>query len=408
MSKTLFSEAMAYHELRAIQNYIYRSDLAVADRMKLKNFSSCSRAVIPMNQGSGVFLLSDGEQAHTFFGVAHCNNSWYCPICAPKKMMRVGNELAVLLDNIKNYVPLMLTFTIPHLRQFSCATMINSLMQAWQQFAAGTRTSTWSIFKKRVGLKYYMKATEVNYGRNGWHPHFHMIIWVKDVQAVSDAEQHLRERWATVCKSVLSKNLTEKQFAALEIMLRKTEHRAAQPVYLSRNDDGSPRWQESSWYISGWGADKELSGLARKHGHLSSSYTAPQLLSAAIENNDDALYKKYLEFCLAIAQTHLQRFNFSRGLHQLYKLYSQQTAARDVLSKKKPFKVLCWFTREQWYLVCDYERDGIPMRSNILYLARFPDLLHKYLLFFEIYAFENGEHPCHQAVERCMSPSMAA
>lgn len=108
-----------------------------------------------------------------FDGLKTCASVWCCPCCSPRISARRKDDLDVLLSGARasGLSVVMLTLTARHDRQMKLAPFLDALKDAKRRLR---QRREWRAFKPAfVGS---VTATEVTYGRNGWHPHFHEIL----------------------------------------------------------------------------------------------------------------------------------------------------------------------------------------------------------------------------------------
>jgi len=131
-----------------------------------------------------------------FVNLQQCGSVWLCPVCsekiARKKQEQIERILIVMQKHgIKAH---MLTLTVPHHINDDLKTLLVKLDKARKKFF-GDRGSIklWDSIFSSVG---HITSTEFKYSaQNGWHPHFHIIIFTKQ----SYTEQEI--------KGTLGKNL---------------------------------------------------------------------------------------------------------------------------------------------------------------------------------------------------------
>ena len=70
----------------------------------------------------------------------------------------------------------MLTLTFPHYLGDNLKALLSRLELALSRFFGARKAK--AIFGQ-MGKIGHIKALEVTHGRNGWHPHFHLLIFTK-------------------------------------------------------------------------------------------------------------------------------------------------------------------------------------------------------------------------------------
>lgn len=163
--------------------------------------------------GQEVQLVIDAHGQAQFRGTQHCSCVWECPVCQMliKVSRRDEVETAVAEWGAERCV--MLTLTIRHGSGDNLRHMRQNLQRA---YAAMTRGAPWQRFMQRTGLEESIRSLELTYGaRNGWHPHLHIVWFLRDNVRKSDVFdlgdegarwlmrerddlRWLQERWRTV------------------------------------------------------------------------------------------------------------------------------------------------------------------------------------------------------------------
>lgn len=124
-----------------------------------------------------------GEKGGIYYqGMQRCGSVWFCPDCMYKLMKTRAEELYDQLQvyKKKDKVVLFATFTLQHKKGDRLADLHAKLLSAYQ-FANSHRT--WIDAKKKVPVE-YLRALEVLYGSNGWHPHLH-CLFVGDAEMIN-------------------------------------------------------------------------------------------------------------------------------------------------------------------------------------------------------------------------------
>jgi hypothetical protein len=125
-----------------------------------------------------------GESGSIYYqNMQHCGSVWFCPDCAYKLMKARADELYNQLKFYKadNKKIMFVTFTEQHHNGDRLAELHKILLDAFN-FANTHRK--WQDIKKRLPIE-YLRALEVLYGVNGWHPHLH-CVFIGDPEIVND------------------------------------------------------------------------------------------------------------------------------------------------------------------------------------------------------------------------------
>ena len=381
-------ESQNYHLQTWLKNKI--ATLPLEQQLTLKGLKMCARNVLPSNitpsGQSGVFLLSNGNGDSRFFGHITCKNTWCCPVCTArvmeKRRQRIGAALDALGDKLFAFS---VTFTIPHLRFQSCHEVTDLLYETWKRFNSmkslkGKRAKTQFVepvqqfFSK---IHHFVRVGEYTWGKNGWHPHFHMIFWTdfESAKSIAELKPKLQKTWnnefANVAKGYWKRNNLDRDINKfIDCINHAALKGTSESVNFSINPDGSLFRVKSSDYVSGWGGDSEATGNRQKKASHADHYTQWQILELA--ESDEFFANLYIEFCLETSKHVHQRTAFSKNLKKIIDDYINKVGYESILKKKsiecQAFRVVCWFSREQWSKLCSKSHSVL---SNILYLAKF-------------------------------------
>lgn len=413
-----------YHLLHYLKKKLYQEPPQY--KILFKSQLQCqNQNVSQPGSEDAVFLLKNDKRKAQFFGLKHCNNAWFCPVCSARQMSKRKKEIDAAYGyfSSKGYKAMMFTFTIPHNRWFSAEDSIqilrNSMVKMQKRAQVKKRkrkfeSNAWSRFFRDMELCHYVRAGEVTFGKkNGWHPHFHALYWTKvDLQKAADYEKSVNEYWLKIVKQetlarfkkTKAEKYTEEEIVAAVERIYNNLHRE-ESFFISKTDDGKIANIKSSDYICGWGGDQELTGSKRKTARAENRYSQFTLLEMAAGYTQGDLSREeawqfFLEFAVAVKKTGFKRIKFSQSkdengktIHNYIKEYLLTEKYQEVIKKNCTAKwdVVCWFTKQQWFKICELDRI-FPIKSNILYLAYDDRLLREYLESYNIFAFDNTEH----------------
>ncbi len=181
--------------------------------------------------------------------------------------------------------------TVPHGR-FSDLEQLRRSMTAC--FGELKRNRGWRLAERRIGLVGFVRAVEVTHGRNGWHPHLHVLWFVKcHPQERTDFEAWLLRRWSAV---VAKAGLGEVDGRAVSVQSARSGQAVAE--YLGK-------WG-LDWEVTS-GAYKKAKGASRNPWRILADYQATGWYP------DGELFKEY-----ASAFKGARQLTWSHGLKALY------------------------------------------------------------------------------------------
>lgn len=416
-------EVVDYNLLHFMKRKFY--DEPYQDRVLFKAQLACQNRVLSVpGSETAVFLLRDDKRHAHFFGVTHCRNSWFCPVCSARVMSQKKKELDAAFGAFRGKLnAFMITYTVPHNRWFTCEdtlTILGNSMKRFQKYAQRKKAkkfqnNAWTRFFRDMDLCHYVRIAEVTFSSHGWHPHYHALFWTPhNVSKAGEYEKGLQEYWLKIVKEETIKRfkITKQADYTEQEIIDKVDRiyaslRHKQSFFFSKEDDGKTvRRVESSDYICGWGGDQELTGSRRKTPRAENHYSQFDLLeiAAGYKHSDkmsaDAAWKYFYEFAKAVKKMNFYRVKFSctkddngKSIKQYIREWLLTEAYQESIKKKctAKWEVVCWFTRSEWFKICEIDRI-LPIKANILYLAYDSRLLREYLESYGIFAFDNPEH----------------
>jgi hypothetical protein len=150
---------------------------------------TCLRAVIPGRDCVEIWHSPTRQRAY-YKNLITCNRIWVCPVCASKITTRRRDELARLLAvrdllfvpdgkgsekavTVPRFYLGLATFTIKHRKSEKLTAVLGRLKRAYNRTWGGRWMMAWKARHRVIGT---LRAIEVTYGENGWHPHIHTLI----------------------------------------------------------------------------------------------------------------------------------------------------------------------------------------------------------------------------------------
>lgn len=145
----------------------------------------------------GVHHSGEADTPGHWSGVERCGSIHACPVCSAVIRSERAHEIQA---GVKNWQAekkhlVFVTLTMRHRTTDKLAVTLDAALKAWQRLLQG---SSWGRFRKKYGVKGYIRAVEVTLGANGWHPHLHALLFTD--QPMSEKESKvmaadLYQRW---------------------------------------------------------------------------------------------------------------------------------------------------------------------------------------------------------------------
>ena len=205
-----------------------------------------------------------------------CGSVWQCPVCAAKISERRRVELLSAMTAHKSAGGdvLLLTLTSPHYAGDVLADVLAGQAAALKHFNAGRAAQK---LNAEIGCIGQVRALEVTHGRhrevnNGWHPHYHILLFVRSGQDLEALQDLFFRRWRDACA--------------------KAGLPAPSAAHGVRLHDGS----EAAYYAGKWGLDSELTKGHIKKSPKAKGETPFDLLRAFLSDGDRQAAALFREF----------------------------------------------------------------------------------------------------------------
>lgn len=263
-----------------------------------------------------------------------CKSVWACPICSAKISERRKNETekAVDLWTKEGGEILFLTLTIRHKKTDSLPFLLGGLSRARRLFKNRKTYKTWA---KEIGLFGSIVGSELTYGQNGWHPHYHELLFVKSGQKPSRIRK-LRKMWASAC---IDAGLPATGVAGVDLQ------------------DG----EKASSYVSKWGLADELTKSNKKHGKDGSKTPWDFLRDIQKDKNSSSL-GLFQDYAKAVKGK--RQLLWSKGLKNYFSI-EEKTDEQLAEEKEKEARIIGAINPKIWKQICKDKR-----RGEVLELAR--------------------------------------
>lgn len=141
----------------------------------------CHRDINPHNK-RGVYdeveiIKGRNSNQYHYSNLKSCGSVWTCPVCAAKISERKRLDLVQGVDSWKasGGQPLLLTLTVPHYQNDSCKQVLDGITDAFRRF---TNRKQFKRLASSIGIQGRIRSLETTYGVNGWHVHFHVLLFV--------------------------------------------------------------------------------------------------------------------------------------------------------------------------------------------------------------------------------------
>lgn len=342
---------------------------------------NCSRDKIGNNVAPEIWYSKEIERA-SFHKVGVCGSVWTCLICSRRINLGRQREIAAAYDlfvgakaqlrpGVRNGDALLVTFTLRHGVGDDLVMLLEGLKLAdrTQQKAYGYKRLVGykrTVNKVRVSVPSEVdyvgriSATELTYGKNGWHPHLHQL-WFFDKRLTAQEVERIRadlfEAWRAACVKVGLPAPLEftKQGRALGVDVRRA---LSAEEYLTKFA-----------HERQWAPEREMASQHSKKGR--GGRTAFQLLADYAQGDREAgaLFRTFAGATLGRHQ-----LQWSRGLlERLRALGFDDVLASDeelAASRDEGASLLGELGDAEWTALVDACRYGIEAHGTTLAIAK--------------------------------------
>lgn len=140
-----------------------------------------------------------GKPAH-WSGLERCGSIWACPVCSAVIRAGRAREIQHAVDEHRKAGGgvLMVTLTLRHRLLDPLDVGLDASLKGWHVLTKGRQ---WRRIKADLGLVGTIRALEVTFGRNGWHPHAHALLLLEGEPTggqVIELENDLAQLWPRI------------------------------------------------------------------------------------------------------------------------------------------------------------------------------------------------------------------
>lgn len=282
--------------------------------------SKCHRWRVPKQS---LRVLRSIEHGKAFYaGLQVCGSVWLCPVCGAKITERRRGELVAAVGTAKamEWQVMLLTLTVPHGMGDDLKAMLDQMMLAWRKTSS---TRAGAKVRGAIGLEGTVRVLEVTDGENGFHPHFHVLLFLSSDVTTAGVEDLFRPLWQDACVKAGLPRPSDKHGV--------------------RVDDGS----HAAAYASKWGLESEMTKGHTKKGNRG-SMTPWDMLRDVLANRSERSSKRFAVYADAFHGR--RQLYWSNGLKS--KLGVQDFTDEEIAAyQEDQAHVLAELTDDQWRAV---------------------------------------------------------
>ncbi|MGW9122668.1 protein rep [Streptomyces sp. NPDC055663] len=213
----------------------------------LERLEKCGLAVLA---GGVTPVIRNGRAG--FAGVVTCGSVHVCPCCSTSIRRVRQDELEQVGEfwECQSCGLVMMTLTMRHYERDALADLVEKQRAAWKRAFGMNAGRAWRTAKTTFGVRGFVRAWEVTHGSNGWHVHFHVLLFLaRPLNSVQVADlQHLAfEVWADALVSVGARmpvEISEKDGKPVAVRIDAPDRGESGKLarYLMKGQDGKTRW----------------------------------------------------------------------------------------------------------------------------------------------------------------------
>lgn len=315
------------------------------------------RAPIPGYGLSDIDVCKGHTHNKAFYqGLLACGRVWTCPVCAAKIAERRRQELKQAIDAASNMMLHVhfVTLTVPHGVGDDIKILNDRLSKALNRLSQGKYSIKGQLkaISPESEILGYIRAFEVTHGENGFHPHYHLLVFTNEHVTSSFLQYVYSKAWKRACR------LSDLPEPSLE--------------HGCTVQDG----QFAAKYASKWGLEDEMTKAHTKKTRKKGA--TPWGLLRAILDGDDPDYSP--ERASSLFRVYASAFHgrrqlyWSNGLRALLAMSNERSDEELVAAPEdERASLLATLTTEQWKAIRSRKQE-----AHILTVAESaPSLLHE-------------------------------
>jgi len=279
-----------------------------------------------------VKLLKKGEDSFAFGGLMRCGSVWVCPSCASIiTEFRRDQLVKAHAEALKQGLSVsMLTLTVAHYHGDRLVDVLEGISKALRLMK---NRKHFKVFAKECGLVGDVRTLEATYGKNGWHPHFHILLFTRQnmsFENLNDYKRLLLTQWQRACMTLKMPCPNEH---GLDLV------------------DGT--WAAA--YVSKWGVEEEMTKgnlkKGKKEGHLS-----PFGLLEVAAGGDEKAAECFQEYAKAFKGK--RQLVWSKGLKEMLGVNDDLTDQEIIENEEKKAEVFMVISYEDYKLIIDNHKQA--------------------------------------------------
>jgi len=280
-------------------------------------------------------------QRARYHNVIRCSDVWICPVCANHITASRRDDLRKVVRTLRpKSIVVMLSFTLRHKREDALIDTLTCLLDAWRSM---TTCRQWD--KDRERMFGYVRSLEVTWGRaNGWHPHLHVVFFVKPEFCVKTFIARTRNAW--------------------DVSVRVAGGDSDIGIAVGVTYDTEDSADGMADYLTKWGLPEEMTRGGMSKGDRDGGYTPLHLLAEYLkypygEIPVTHVGKLYMEYAQALRGKRQLTWSRSPDIRAEAGIGEEKSEAEIVEnSPEDGYVLLARLTIEEWTAVLAESKQG--------------------------------------------------
>lgn len=139
------------------------------------NYTKCNVCRI----SADVPIVRNAEHRRAYYNnLVHCSSPMLCPVCSPRISSRRSEEIALSVKSWLSdpaHTVYMITLTASHTLSDTLSDFMQKFLKSREIFWA--HRSVKDLLREMGSPLGPLRSFEILWGKNGWHPHFHVLVW---------------------------------------------------------------------------------------------------------------------------------------------------------------------------------------------------------------------------------------
>ena len=269
---------MAVKEQQDFSRLLWRLQSYLWEISKNPRFRGCHRW---RRGGSNAHLVWNGQGSAWWGGLQTSSSPWCSPLSAASiaqvRQAEVETAVKTWVEQPGRSVAFM-TLTLRHNAEHALADLWDALSYCWRGI---TGTASWRGGVRMVGdqqkygIKHFVKSVEITHGKNGFHPHLHVLLFLDRKLSVEDLDTlraRLFSRWEKAALRSGLESPTPERGLVIEQAADKADGLKKLASYLAKgNISGLGKEITGSLLKSGRGENRTLFEVLRDWGETRSA-----------------------------------------------------------------------------------------------------------------------------------------